>query len=111
MAADVRAEGGRSRAAPRPPRVRPHTGSVQKWLAGREVIVTVGAEPAGSDLRSPPTALGGPLVRVHPHRPGPDRAASGPPKDGTPVDEPARAPAGVPRTAGPTPIAVPEENP
>ncbi|MFJ5271702.1 hypothetical protein [Streptomyces sp. NPDC088358] len=87
---------------------------MQKWLAGRDVIVAVGTEPAGSDLRSPPTAHGGPPVRAGPDPDTgrtPDRTNSGPPTDGAPVDEPARALAEVPRTPGPTLIAVPEEYP
>ncbi|WP_393075409.1 hypothetical protein [Streptomyces sp. LN704] len=58
---------------------------MQKWPAGRDAIVAVGTEPAGSDLR--------------------------PPTDGAPVDGPARALAEEPRTHGPTLITVHEEYP
>ncbi|MFJ2395769.1 MULTISPECIES: hypothetical protein [unclassified Streptomyces] len=61
---------------------------MQKWLAGRDVIVAVGTEPAGSGLRSPPTAHG----RRARRRTGPH-------------------PAEVPRTHRPTLIPAPEEYP
>ncbi len=55
-----------------------HTESVQKWLAGRDVVLAVGTELAESDFWSPPTALGGTLVRADLD---PDQMHSGPPTD------------------------------
>lgn len=55
-----------------------HTESVQKWLAGRDVVLAVGTELAESDFWSPPTALGGTLVRADLD---PDQMHSGLPTD------------------------------
>ncbi|MFJ8027952.1 5-guanidino-2-oxopentanoate decarboxylase [Streptomyces sp. NPDC096311] len=55
-----------------------HTESVQKWLAGRDVVLAVGTELAESDFWSPPTALGGTLVRADLD---PDQMYSGLPTD------------------------------
>ncbi|MCX4595956.1 5-guanidino-2-oxopentanoate decarboxylase [Streptomyces sp. NBC_01549] len=55
-----------------------HTEAVQKWLAGRDVVLAVGTELAESDFWSPPTALGGTLVRADLD---PDQMHSGPPTD------------------------------
>ncbi|WP_329531144.1 5-guanidino-2-oxopentanoate decarboxylase [Streptomyces sp. NBC_01450] len=55
-----------------------HTEAVQKWLAGRDVVLAVGTELAESDFWSPPTALGGTLVRADLD---PDQMHSGLPTD------------------------------
>ncbi|MFK0018876.1 5-guanidino-2-oxopentanoate decarboxylase [Streptomyces sp. NPDC090798] len=55
-----------------------HTESVQNWLAGRDVVLAVGTELAESDFWSPPTALGGTLVRADLD---PDQMHSGLPTD------------------------------
>lgn len=55
-----------------------HTESVQKWLAGRDVVLAVGTELAESDFWSPPTTLGGTLVRADLD---PDQMHSGLPTD------------------------------
>ncbi|MFD7473158.1 thiamine pyrophosphate-binding protein [Streptomyces sp. NPDC059837] len=55
-----------------------HTEAVQEWLAGRDVVLAVGTELAESDFWSPPTALGGTLVRADLD---PDQMHSGLPTD------------------------------